>query len=505
MTKDQRYEPSIRVLGLPVSLLSASLFAVLCLICAVVGVLLHDSRALEFKRASTEVSNLSTAITQDIQRNLETYDLSIQGVIDDLKNPTVLAASPALRQLVLFDRAATAPYLGAILVIDPEGNLVIDSRSLQFAPFNYADRDYFRVHAASADVGLFISKPVVSRSDGQWIIGLSRRVNKPDGSFGGVVVGTLHIEYFHQLFSTMKLGPHGALTLLRDDGVLLMREPFNSAKVGDDFKSLVLFKKLALAPEGEYQTRSGVDGVERLNHYRRVGPLPIVVNTALSIQDIYAEWWRKASVIVAILLLCCAVNLTLAIGLRIELRRRTEAEAALLLLAGEDSLTGIANRRRFDESLEREWRVAARYGMPLSLLMIDVDQFKGYNDTFGHPMGDAALAAIGACLKAQLRRPGELAARYGGEEFAVILPRMGTTEAIRVAEAVRSAVLALAIPHPASTCERLSVSIGVASLGSGIAVGAAGLVAAADAALYSSKTDGRNRSTVCTEALARAA
>ena len=476
------------------SLLPALLLAcTLTLICAVVAGLLYDGRLEQFRRASAEAVNLSAIISQDIARNVEFFDLSLQGVIDDLKIPEVMASPVALRRLILFDRAATAPYLGAIRVLDTSGNIVIDSRDLQPRALNFADREYFRVQAEKADVGLYIGKPIISRTDGQLIIGMSRRINNPDGSFGGVVVGTLHLEYLHRLFAGTKLGPNGSLTLFRDDGTVLMREPFTSA-VGTLVRPPLLFARLATSRDGQYQARSAVDGVERLIHYHKIGTLPLIQDVALSVRDIYADWWRKAIGIAAVLLLCCVIIAGLAYWLSRELHRRLKAEASLVLLADEDGLTGLANRRRFDATLRTEWTLAARQNTSLSLLIIDADQFKAYNDAFGHPAGDDALSQLATCLKSSARRPSDLAARYGGEEFAIILPSTPAQDAMIIAETVRKRILDLALPHPGLPWGAFSVSIGVATCVPGQKATSADLLAAADAALYASKKNGRNRS-----------
>jgi diguanylate cyclase (GGDEF)-like protein len=416
-------------------------------------------------------------------------------VIEGLANPAVMAAAPELRQLILFDRAAAPPYLGAIFVLDVAGNIIIDSASIKPRLFNYVDRDYFKAQAERPDAGLYIGKPIISRSTGQMIIGLSRRINKPDGSFGGIVVGTLQLAYVHNLFSRVKLGNGGSLTLFRTDGTVVMREPYNAAQIGLILKPPMLFAHLATAAEGEYQAKSVLDGVERLFHYARVGTLPLVQNVALSIEDIYADWWRKVIAIAVGLAACCGVIAALAVALRPELMRRAKAETALFQLAKEDCLTGIANRRYFEERLETEWAIALRHRIPLCVMMIDVDHFKAFNDTFGHLAGDRALAALGGILRARASRGGELVARYGGEEFAVILPMTHETAALEIAEAIRRDVLSLALSTP-DDAHRLSVSVGIGRMIPQSGLAPHDLVAEADAALYASKTNGRNRSTL---------
>jgi len=160
--------------------------------------------------------------------------------------------------------------------------------------------------------------------------------------------------------------------------------------------------------------------------------------------------------------------------------------------ARSDGLTGLANRRAFDEQLANECARTNRYAQPLSLLMIDVDHFKLFNDKTGHPSGDEALKAVAATIQQALRRPVDLAARYGGEELAVILPTSDATGACERAEEIRCAVEALAIPHPGlSAGAVLTVSVGVATLTS--SVSSETLIQRADAALYRAKSAGRNK------------
>ncbi len=170
------------------------------------------------------------------------------------------------------------------------------------------------------------------------------------------------------------------------------------------------------------------------------------------------------------------------------------AQMALHSLAVKDGLTGLANRRSFDERLESDWLHALREQVPISLLLVDVDHFKLYNDTYGHQKGDSCLKAVAAVLDTQVFRPSDLAARYGGEEFAVIMPTTDLDGALRVADRLRETVMELALPHSASQSDdRVTISIGAASAVPTIDQGSADLIAAADAALYRAKHAGRNR------------
>jgi len=162
-------------------------------------------------------------------------------------------------------------------------------------------------------------------------------------------------------------------------------------------------------------------------------------------------------------------------------------------LASVDALTGIANRRSFDERIEDERRATARGGEPFALLMIDVDDFKGYNDAYGHVAGDVALRAVADAIVAVVHRPRDLVARFGGEEFAVLLPATTLDAAVVVGERIRNEVAARRIPHRASRAAPfVTISLGAAA-GMAEEADAAALIGRADAALYRAKASGRNR------------
>ena len=159
-----------------------------------------------------------------------------------------------------------------------------------------------------------------------------------------------------------------------------------------------------------------------------------------------------------------------------------------------DGLTGVANRRCFDERLGTEWRRAARNSSPLALLMLDVDHFKRYNDRYGHQVGDGCLRQVASAIKEGLLRPGDLVARYGGEEFACILPATDFDGALAVAAGIEQRVRALQIDHADSdVCQVVTLSIGVALGLPGFDTDPVDLIALADAQLYRAKHSGRGR------------
>ncbi len=183
-----------------------------------------------------------------------------------------------------------------------------------------------------------------------------------------------------------------------------------------------------------------------------------------------------------------------SIDLRSRLASAVEAEHALEQMARVDVLTGLANRRLFEEALEREWDRARRERSDLSLIMVDIDHFKAYNDHYGHPAGDGCLATVAKTMSDALNRPGDIAARIGGEEFAVLLPDTPLKGAMRVAESIRKRVLALNLPHEAPAVDgRVTVSLGVATSHDLGIVSTRDLLCRSDRALYRAKRAGRNQ------------
>ena len=173
-------------------------------------------------------------------------------------------------------------------------------------------------------------------------------------------------------------------------------------------------------------------------------------------------------------------------------RALVAANATLEKLASGDALTGVANRRAFDTTLTEEVARARRQGTALSLVMLDVDHFKKFNDRYGHPAGDECLRRVGGCLRIVTRRAGELAARYGGEEFALLLPGSSSADAVDVAERLRAAIASMAMPHEAHPLGIVTASLGVATFDADRITDASALIAEADRALYRAKSSGRN-------------
>lgn len=480
--------------GLVIRILYALAGLVAIGICAASVALLWIDRRVTWESAYVAARNLTGVLAADISRTLHVYDLALQGVVERLHEPGLARVNAETQHRFLFDRFATAEYLGVIGVIDKDGNVLYDSSSLTPSTLNFSDRDYFTVHRDADDAGMYVSRPYLSRlRDGDESIAISRRLSNPDGSFAGIVVGSLRLQYFRDRFAQVSIGEHDAITVFRNDGVVVLRNPYSSADIGSEFDASLDFQQYLIRREGAFVGILSPDGVNRLHAFAAIDRTPLVIAVALAVEEVLAPWVRRAILIVPVTLALFFSVMAQIVLFRREMRTRRAFEVQLKAQAQTDGLTGIANRRTFDQTLSREWQDARREGAPIALLFLDADRFKLFNDRYGHQEGDELLKMLAMVLKQKARRPRDLAARYGGEEFVVLLPKTSKQQAARIAETIRRAIAELRVPHEDSEGGIVTVSIGVAAIVPQAEGSPSELVEAADSAVYQAKESGRNR------------
>lgn len=466
-------------------------------------------RGVELREEEIATVNMARALAQHADDTFKAADTSLFGLAERLDNDGTSPAALARLHKLLVLRVGELAQLKGLFIFDKDGRWLANSLPVLDTSANNADREYFIYHREHSDTGPHIGLPVRSRSTGEWIIPLSRRLNDANGQFSGVVLATIDIGYFSKFYDHYDIGRDGAILLALNDGTQLVRRPLLADSIGKNLANGPLFKLHASKNNaGVAIMTSTQDGVERLNAYRHLSQYPLLVTTALSKDEILADW-RQA------VLLHSAVTAAIIVALgflgfrlvgQIDLRVRAEEEAlrtgialkklnqTLEKLALQDGLTGLANRRQFDMVLKEELSRATRSASSLAVVMIDVDCFKQYNDIYGHLAGDECLRQIGQLLGAVETRTGDLAARYGGEEFALLLPSTDVAGALLVAEKIRHAMRELEIRHDGNLAGIVTISAGVNALTPVTDIDtAATLVGAADEALYTAKSKGRDR------------
>jgi len=464
--------------------------------------LIWDARGARLNEARSASENLASALAQHAEDTLKTADAVLLGMAERLEVDGQDAGRLPRLQRFMRQRVEELPDLQSLIAFDRNGNWLTSSYGERLTDQDNTDRSYFNWHREHPSSLTHVSAPLPGRSSGEWVIPVTRRLNDKQGNFDGVVLAAVRVDYFQQFYQGLDLKYHGFISLSLNDGTVLVRQP---SRVSTDLLSS------ALPPEQESGSFTQKESEHlRLYSFHRLKNYPLVVMTALTEDEVLTSWRAEAllQVMVAVILIVLLnlfgfyllhlIKAELAIHHALQHARDhlTEQRQQLEKLALEDELTGLANRRHFMAHLQNELLRAIRSRLPISLLMLDVDWFKQYNDLYGHSGGDHCLREVARVLRTGQNRAGDLAARYGGEEFCVLLPAADAKGALQVAERIRASLEEHAITHAGSPLGVLTISIGVYSLFpvvGGAAKAAETLLQCSDHALYQAKREGRNK------------
>jgi diguanylate cyclase (GGDEF)-like protein len=465
---------------------------------------IYQGRLNAYQAAEVATTNLSHTLGANFASTIEKIDLGLLSIQDELSRQQKREISDDQQIKDTIARQDTRnPDSAGFRVYGPDGRLLFGRANIAEDKANVSELEPFKFLQDHSAVGLFVSPPIFGTVIQQWIVSASRRINNTDGSFGGVVASGISTQTLVKAFSALNLGPGGIVALYHTDDHLAARfpippgseDPIGKVVINDELRSVIANG----VHEAQIDYNAAVDRVSRTGHALKVPGQPYYILVAFAETDYLAGWRSQslkliafAGTIVGLLLLA------MRIYYRAQIRRLqlivdlAESNRQLLVLSATDGLTGIANRRRFDETIEKEWRRGTRSGQPLALAMVDVDFFKNFNDNYGHQSGDECLRAVAQILEQHAHRAGDLVARYGGEEFALLGAGTGSASAKKLAEAIRTSLEQLAMPHAVSPFGRVTVSIGVASVTPTENDGPDSLIRMADEALYAAKTQGRN-------------
>jgi diguanylate cyclase (GGDEF)-like protein len=472
------------------SLQGRMLGLIACVCVALVGTevwQLQRIHAANIQQAEVVTANTAWSMAEQAETTIKTADTIVASLVERVEAEGTGPEARARFYGLMTSLASALPAIHEMGITDSQGNAIVKSLVANPVGLNYAERGYFRFHATHPDRGPFIGARIKSKIDGSCNITVTRRINRADGGFAGVVVTSVSLDFFQHLFDQVQAKSGGVIALLTDDDTTILARSPPAPNQADGFVvGSKLRQQMHDRRTGSLSYTSGIDGMRRLGSYQHLNEFPLTTLVSQSEWDVQRGW--RAELRWHAIILACVMIVVIVLG-----SRAIRANRVLNTLATHDGLTGLANRRCLDATIEREFRRAARSRQPLSIVMIDIDHFKDYNDCYGHPAGDDCLCAVARAIQGCLRRAGDLAGRFGGEEFVAVLPGSDAPRALAFAETMRLTVRGLALQHGRSVHGIVTLSAGVATFVPGRSAGSwQGLIGDADAALYTAKAMGRD-------------
>src|SRR5450631_407407 len=503
---------------------------------------LEDARARQIALASAEFSSLAQH-TASAQREV------ISSVETMLKSAAYIRASAGgvgrACDMMRASLPVNLPWIRSLLIVGKDGRVQC-STSNKFVGVDLSDRPYLKTARASRD--FVFSDFLFAKLTNEPLMVAAYPVSAINGYADSVILAAVNLDWMSKIMSNLGGRPGVTAVMIDSAGTVLAAPPDQVSMIGRAVDTMPPLSAIAEKAMGSDQLDGSLsfvaaDGSKRAVSFARIpgtGSRLIVsidetkVSTAIN-REIRTAYLQLGFVCLSVLLgaliaaeklIIQPIEMLAAMAKRfgqgdwsaraarkalpaefVPLARAFTAMAAqlgqrerelvatndrLTVMASIDMLSGLANRRGFQSRLDFEWMKAQQYGRELSLLMIDVDHFKFYNDTYGHPVGDACLSRLGETLAGIAAETMGSAGRYGGEEFCLLLPNTSAPRACQVGEMVRMAVLSLQLPHVTSSHQCVTVSVGVACTRPNGNQQPGDLIEAADAALYAAKHRGRN-------------
>jgi diguanylate cyclase (GGDEF)-like protein len=502
---------------------------------------LEETRVKQLTQASEDYNNL-------VQHSADTQREVISSVETILKSTAYIRASGGVGRSCDVMRASlpsNLPWIRSVMIVAGDGRIQCSTTNM-YVGVDLSDRPY--LVKARETRNFAFSEFLLARPTNTPMIMAAYPVSAIDADADSVVLAAINLDWLSKIMNNLG-GRTGVSSVLVDSAGTVLAAPADQADaIGKPLASMPLLsaiahKALVSGASSGSLTFAAADGSNRLVNFAQIPGTPsrLVVSideakvTAAVNRDIRTAYLQLGFVCLIVLLgalvgaekliiqpielmtgmakrfgegdssarvargrlpsefvpLARAFN-AMAAQLSQRERELVATNARLTVMASIDMLSGLANRRGFQSRLDFEWMKAQQQDAELSLLMIDVDHFKLYNDTYGHPEGDACLTRLGETLSGIAADTLGFAGRYGGEEFCLLLPNTNAARALEIGETVRAAVQDLAIPHATSGHQAVTVSIGVACTQPNDAQHPGDLVEAADAALYAAKHRGRN-------------
>jgi diguanylate cyclase (GGDEF)-like protein len=503
---------------------------------------LENARNKEIAQASEEFANLA-------QHSAEAQHEVVSSVETVLKSAAYIRASAGgiARSCDILRASVPAemPWIRTLLIVGGDGRVQCSTSNL-FVGLDLSDRAYLQQARQSRD--FVLSDFLFAKSNNRPIVMAAYPVSAINRDVDSVILATVNLDWMSKIMNNLG-GRAGVTAVLIDSTGTVMAAPADQASmIGHPLDSIPLLSPIAERATGSEESQSSLpfvaaDGSKRALSFARIPGTQSRLIVSIDEAKVSASINREirtaylqlgfvslfvllGALIAAEKLIIHPIEMIAAVAKRfgqgdwsvraarsrlpaefVPLARAFNAMAAqlgqrerelvatndrLTVIASIDMLSGLANRRGFQSRLDFEWMKALQYDCELSLLMIDVDHFKLFNDTYGHPEGDACLSRLGEALAGIAAETIGFAGRYGGEEFCLLLPNTDAVRAFEIGETVRSEVQKLALPHATSHYQTVTVSVGVACTRPNASQQPGDLIEAADAALYAAKHRGRN-------------
>ncbi len=475
----------------------------------------EEGRVQQLERSRLNAQDLGSTLASGISGSFQNIDLTLQAATDHIREWNRYKHQPEAEMVqTLHDLQARVPLLVLLRATNAAGDTILTSAEDKFTSVNVADRHYFQELKHNADAGMVISEPLMGRITKKWVLICARRYALSNGEFGGIVYASIELSGISDRLA-------GGRIILSGDDVVLLRDNDQNVIVrfANGTQDLERFGQKITSPNldaldksnaesGVYVATSALDQVQRSYYYQRIYNRPLSLVVGVSVRDGLSQWQSesdKAWRVVIILILVIALSAWLIFRVRLrQLQAITELQNTqsaleqsnqeLARLSTTDSLTGLANRRKFEEVSAHEWQRALRKQEPLTVAMVDVDFFKIYNDLYGHQAGDQCLKMVAKTLAAGLRDGSDFVARYGGEEFIILLPGQDAEGAYDVLDRLRRDIAAMKLTHSGSKF----LSVITFSVGFAVIIPQQGktlveLIGQADQNLYVAKRNGKNQ------------
>ena len=503
---------------------------------------LEDARAKQIAAATAEFSNLA-------QHSADAQQEVVSSVETVLKSAAYIRASAGgighSCDILRASLPANLPWIRTLLIADGKGRVQCATNNI-FVGLDLNDRAYLEKARETRDI--VFSDYLFARITHLPVVMAAYPVSAIDDELDSVILAGVNLDWMSKIMSNLGGRPGISAVLVDSAGTVLAAPADQASLIGRPLDAIPLLSAIAEqamgsdAPQGSLSF-AAADGSSRVLSFARIAGTQSRLIISIDEAKVSAAINREirtaylqlgfvclfvllGALIAAEKLIIGPIEMITSIAKRfgqgdwsvraarkslpaefVPLARAFNAMAAqlgqrerelvatndrLTVIASIDMLSGLANRRGFQSRLDFEWMKAQQYDSELSLLMIDVDHFKLFNDTYGHPEGDACLSRLGETLAGIAAESMGFAGRYGGEEFCLLLPNTEAKQALEIGEMVRTAVEGLAMPHCTSSHQKVTVSVGVACTRPNAALQPGDLIEAADAALYAAKHGGRN-------------